>query len=37
MTPTLVMSGPRGSRAVSTPADGIPTYADLQQTLEHVS
>ena len=36
-TPTLVMSGPRGRRVVSTPADGIPTYADLQQTLAHVS
>jgi len=37
VTPTLIMKGPRGTRLVPTPSDGIPTYSDLQQTVNQVS
>lgn len=36
-TPTLIMTGPRGSAAVPTPSNGIPTYSLLEATIARVT
>jgi protein-disulfide isomerase len=36
-TPTLIVTGPHGTREVPRPGDGVPTYAGMQQTIEAVS